>query len=161
MNQIAGTIILTSTSGFSKAKTFASKYILLKWVPCFEPHETDFSSKQTNPQGKKNPTTKKNTTHPAWLSYFVLLTSLTQGRLNWQKWTEILIFQHSCQSHSIGIDSSLFHVSCWCGMGVQERIKVFGDYLRYDPSFSGTAKGEVILINENADWKFPCQDLHW
>lgn len=138
MNQIAGTIILTSTSHFRDeakqrdlpANTFYSnECLVLNPVKLLFPVNRLFQ-KQTIKQTKNN--------HPAWLSFSVLLiqllcctfllsrvTSLTQGRLNWQKWTQILIFQHSRQSHPIDIDSSFFHISCWHGMGVQERIKEF------------------------------------
>lgn len=139
VNQIAGTIVLTFPSNIRDqakqrdllANTFYSSWYL-DWnaAKLLFPAKRLFQEKTQTKSTKKTP--KKTTTTTlilsAWLSYSVLLiqslwigslfavllssvTSLTQDRLNWQKWTQILMVQHSCQSHSIDIDSflSLFH----------------------------------------------------
>lgn len=77
------------------------------------------NQKHQNPQQKQPPPPSSQPNSAflcCWSNPFAALllssvTSLTHGRLNWQKWTQILMLQHSCQSHSIDIDSflSLFH----------------------------------------------------
>lgn len=134
VNQIAGTIVLTFPSNIRDqakqrdllANTFYSSWCL-DWnaAKLLFPTKRLFQEKTQTKSTKKTP--KKQPPPPSssqpdsailccWSNPFaaVLLssvTSLTQDRLNWQKWTQILMVQHSCQSHSIDIDSflSLFH----------------------------------------------------